>query len=38
MTHVDAFRLSVNPLSRLSSMARLRHLARPQGKGCCWPR
>jgi type IV secretion system protein VirB2 len=38
MTHVDAFRLSVNPLSRLSSMARLRRLARPQGKGCCWPR
>ena len=26
MTHVDAFRLSVNPISRLSSMARLRHL------------
>ncbi|HBO7319040.1 TPA: conjugal transfer protein TrbC, partial [Pseudomonas aeruginosa] len=23
MTHVDAFRLSVNPISRLSSMARL---------------
>ena len=32
MTHVDAFRLSVNPISRLSSMARLRHLARP-GQG-----
>ncbi len=33
MTHVDAFRLSVNPISRLSSMARLRHLARPAGQG-----
>ncbi|EMM6789192.1 TrbC/VirB2 family protein [Pseudomonas aeruginosa] len=30
MTHVDAFRLSVNPISRLSSM---RHLARPAGQG-----
>ena len=31
MTHVDAFRLSVNPISRLSSMARLRHPSRRAG-------
>ena len=33
MTHAHAFRLSVNPLPRLSSLARLRSLARPAGKG-----
>ncbi|MCA8263985.1 TrbC/VirB2 family protein [Burkholderia multivorans] len=33
MTHVDAFRLSVNPLCRLSSMTRFRRLARPAGQG-----
>ncbi|AUV10038.1 TPA: TrbC/VirB2 family protein [Klebsiella pneumoniae] len=33
MTHVDAFRLSVNPLSRLPILARLRSLARPAGQG-----
>ncbi|VBB11093.1 TrbC/VirB2 family protein [Burkholderia stabilis] len=33
MTHVDAFRLSVNPLSRLPMLARLRSLARPAGQG-----
>lgn len=33
MTHVDAFHLSVNPLSRLSSLAWLRSLARPAGQG-----
>ena len=33
MTHDHAFRLSVNPLSRLSSMARLHRLARPAGQG-----
>lgn len=33
MTHVDAFRLSVNPLSRLSSVARLHRLAHPAGQG-----
>ena len=38
MTHVDAFRLSVNPLSRLPISARLRSSAHPAGKGCCWPR
>ena len=32
MTHVDAFRLSVNPLSRLPILARLRSLARPAGQ------
>ena len=33
MTHVDAFRLSVNPLSRLPILARLRSLTRPAGQG-----
>ncbi|OQP80495.1 conjugal transfer protein TrbC [Xanthomonas phaseoli pv. syngonii LMG 9055] len=33
MTHAYAFRLSVNPLSHLSSFARLRSLARPAGQG-----
>ena len=33
MTHAHAFRLSVNPLSHLSSLARLRSLARPAGQG-----
>ena len=33
MTHVDAFRLSVNSISRLSIMARLRQLVRPAGQG-----
>lgn len=33
MTHVDAFRLSVNPLCRLSSVTRFRRLARPAGQG-----
>lgn len=31
--HVPAFRFSVNPLPRLSSLARLRSLARPAGQG-----
>jgi len=31
--HVHAFRLSVNPLSRLSGLERLRSLARPAGQG-----
>ncbi|WP_440137830.1 TrbC/VirB2 family protein [Serratia marcescens] len=31
--HVPAFRFSVNPLPRLSSLARLRSLARPAGRG-----
>ena len=33
MTHVDAFRLSVNPLSPLPMLARLHRLARPAGQG-----
>jgi type IV secretion system protein TrbC len=33
MTHVDAFRFSVNPLFHLSSLARLRSLARPASQG-----
>ena len=33
MTHVAAFRLSVNPLYRLPILARLRSLARPAGQG-----
>ena len=33
MTHVDAFRISVNPLSRRSSPARLDGLARPAMQG-----
>ena len=33
MTHVDAFRVSVNPLSHLSGLARLRSLARLAGQG-----
>lgn len=33
MTHADAFRVSVNPLSHLSSLARWRSLARPVGQG-----
>ena len=33
MTHVDAFRISVNPLSHLSGLARLRSLARLAGQG-----
>lgn len=33
MTHVDAFRISVNPFSRLPILARLRSLARPAGQG-----
>ncbi len=33
MTRVDAFRFSVNPLSRLSSLVRLHQLARPAGQG-----
>ncbi|EXI88104.1 MAG: conjugal transfer protein TrbC [Candidatus Accumulibacter regalis] len=33
MTHAHAFRISVNPLLHLSSLARLRSLARPAGKG-----
>ena len=33
MTHVDAFHISVNPLFHLSSLARLRSLARPAGQG-----
>ena len=31
--HVPAFRFSVNPLPHLSSLARLRSLARPAGQG-----
>lgn len=31
--HVPAFRFSVNPLPHLSSLARLRSLARPAGRG-----
>ena len=31
--HLPAFRVSVNPLSRLSTPARLRSLARPAGQG-----
>ena len=31
--HVRAFRFSVNPLPRLSSLARLRSLTRPAGQG-----
>ncbi|ENE4777103.1 MULTISPECIES: TrbC/VirB2 family protein [Klebsiella] len=33
MTHVAAFRFSVNPLPRLSSLALLRSLARSAGQG-----
>ena len=33
MTHVAAFRISVNPLSRLPNLARLRSLARPAWQG-----
>ena len=33
MTHVDAFRVSVNPLSHLSGLARLRSLPRLAGQG-----
>ncbi len=33
MTHDDPFRFSVNPLPRLSGLARLRCLARPAGRG-----
>ena len=33
MTHAHAFRISVNPLLHLSSLARLRSLARPAGQG-----
>lgn len=33
MTHVDAFRISVNPFSRQPILARLRSLARPTGQG-----
>lgn len=33
MTHVAAFRISVNPLSRLPNLARLRSLARPAAQG-----
>ncbi len=33
MTHVDAFRISANPLSRRSSLARLDGLARPAMQG-----
>lgn len=31
--HIPAFRFSVNPLPRLSSLARLHQLARPAGQG-----
>ena len=31
--HVPAFRISVNPLSHLTGLARLRSLARPAGQG-----
>ena len=33
MTHAHAFRVSVNPLFHLSSLTRLRSLARPAGQG-----
>ena len=33
MTHVDAFRLSANPLSPLPMLARLHRLAPPSGQG-----
>lgn len=33
MYDVPAFRVSVNPLSRLSNRARLRNMARPAGQG-----
>ncbi|MGE8230255.1 TrbC/VirB2 family protein [Stenotrophomonas hibiscicola] len=33
MTHVDAFRLSVNPLSPPPTLPRLRSLVRPAGQG-----
>ena len=33
MTHAPAFRISVNPLSHLTGLARLRSLARPAGQG-----
>ena len=33
MTHVAAFRISVNPLSRLPNLARLRSRARPAAQG-----
>ncbi|MBG2640952.1 TrbC/VIRB2 family protein [Klebsiella michiganensis] len=33
MTHVDSFRFSVNPLPRLSGLARLRSLTRPARQG-----
>ena len=33
MTHVDAFRPSINPLSRLPNLARLHRLTRPAGQG-----
>lgn len=33
MTHAHAFRFSINPLPRLSSLARLRSLAQPTGQG-----
>ena len=33
MTHVDSFRLSVNPHPRLSGLARLRSLTRPARQG-----
>ena len=33
MTHAHAFRFSVNPLPRQSSLARLRSLVRPAGQG-----
>ena len=33
MTHVAAFRISVNPLSRPPKLARLRSLARPAAQG-----
>ena len=33
MTHAPAFRTSVDPLFRLSGLARLRSLARPAGQG-----
>ena len=33
MTHAAAFRISVNPLSHLTGLARLRSLTRPAGQG-----
>ncbi len=33
MTHAHAFRVSVNPTTHLSNLARLRCLARPAGQG-----